>query len=284
MFQRINSFDNHLKIGVALKKSKFLSKDCFFSAMQEASQCCEYVFIDYEGARELLSPSEVASLLKILDNKLVLTIAVRGLEFHKRGNLLANYLRLALEWDNLRFCFVPGHPAYHSIDKSILVEENLHRFIEATRDFTRSEIFFGVENVPLSVIRRVWNRHENVVPFVLNGDHRLSRITKNNDNMALYSPFTTNSNLYNVAERMRGYLLRRQWTLKMLEKNGIEPSGVVREKHWMSLTQDVKKLLLLALDHFTLTDFNLQDRLLEFVRHQIKYLVLYPITLDDLSC
>lgn len=269
---------NNLSMGIALKKTKFETKSRFFSAVLNASRFCDFVFVDYEGAQELLSPSDVATLLNVVDSRLVLTIGVRGSEFHRRDDLLQQYLRLSREFDNFHFCFVPGHPAYQSVDKTIPLDGTLHRFITLARQFTSAEIFFGVENVPLRIMKSVTGSHEGIVPFVLNGERRVSAIAKHGSQLALYSPHATaNHDMIDIIERMQGYLLRRKWTWQQLEKLGYDKYAIMTSHQWRLWPTEVKQVMTMALDHFILTTHNLETRLREFMNHGITHLVLNPI-------
>ncbi len=281
MFQRISKNDGEMKVGISLKRTKFFSRELFLSTIVELSRWCEYIIVDYEGETNLLTPSEVDSLLQAMHGYLVLTIAVRGNEFYQNEYLFEAYLDVARKRNNLRFCFVPGHPAYQSVNKSIPLKNAMLQFIETTRDVQSSEIFIGVENVPFKTIQWILTRHDSLIPFLLNGDHRLPVMTNFFDNVAVYSPFTTNLDLDHVGERLRGYLFRRRHTWKLLEENGIKETSIQTRK-WSQLSSEVKNILLMALDHFALTPFNIDQRVAEFLQHRITHLILHPISTDSL--
>ncbi len=272
----------NLKTGISLKISRFLSTSHFVSVVVSASRFHEYVFIDYEGAECLLLPMDIEYLLQQMKRNLVLTIASRGIEFQQGSSLLQQYLALYRKYDNLQFCIVVGHPSYATVSRLIPLTRSLNHLFTQVKEIKDTELFFGVENIPLRMIRDITAKFSKVVPFVLNGDHRINKMASEFDDLALYTPFFFNVSVQAAVRLLKNYLLRRRYTRDLLAKTGLQVEKCLAED-WEQLFSEAKRVLLVSLEHYVLTPFNVQKRLTEFLEKKVSYIVGNPLLVEEIS-
>ncbi|MFX0015462.1 MAG: hypothetical protein ACFFB2_12485 [Promethearchaeota archaeon] len=79
-----------------------------------ADQYHNFVFLEYEGVKQLLHPKQLGAILEQIRHYLVFMVAVRGCEFHfQRKFLLENYIYSSRQYPSLLFCIVAGHSSNH---------------------------------------------------------------------------------------------------------------------------------------------------------------------------
>jgi hypothetical protein len=234
--------------------------------------------LDYEGLDNLLPIEDIKRLLRELNNSLVLTIAVRAIEFQNGSDLWRYYLDLFVKDPKLGLNIVAGHPAYN-IDKSLSVEEAIETFFADIRKRTNRSIFFGIDNISSKFIRKICQRFSPVILFGLNGDARLmngfSRKLEH-CTLAMYTPLAIASQkVENDINDLLPYLLRRRRIKQQLEN--IEETEIEKiSSTWSNSSEEVQKVIRDNLGRFILTNANLEEKMSEIKAHNIKLLVGYP--------
>jgi len=219
----------------------------------------------------------LAQVLEQIRHYLVFTIAVRGSEFHfQRKYLLENYLRIARIWPHLLFCIVAGHPSYPSIDTKLPSIKAFHNIFTRIREKSSSVLFLGVENIALSNIQNLCQLYSPLIPFILQGDSRLTS-NKFQPPLAVYSPLAHTIPAEEAIKSQLGYLIRRKATQQALKKGGynlvIPP---MNNQLWNELIPEIQSVLRSSFDRFVLTSQNLQIRIQEFIQKGVRLLVGYP--------
>lgn len=243
-----------------------------------ADQYHKFIFIDYEGKRNLLDPEQIKDILQQTSNYLVLTVSVRSAEFHfNRKFLLENYLRLTRSYHNLAFCVVAGHPAYPSVDSQIPVEKAFHYVLSRIRRITSTPLFLGTENLSSNLVIRLIQEYGYILPFLLHGDPRAIHTKLLKPPLAVYSPLTHLVSNEVAVKLLIEYLLRRRSTQLALTKKGYFPSIRVTPVKWEELSPGVKKILKSNLQKFVLNSNNFFSRIQEFLNNGVQLIVGNPV-------
>ncbi|MHA1974227.1 MAG: hypothetical protein ACTSW1_14605 [Candidatus Hodarchaeales archaeon] len=263
--------------GIALKRSRFYSRKAFFNAINFASKYHKYVFIDYEGIGNQLTTSQLEMLLEKTSNNIVLTIATRAKEFRNKGTFyFDNYLEL-LKYKNFQLNVVAGHPAYSTVSTKVSKEESLEEYVYKIADYSSSIIFLGTEGIRTKFIvnlRNLVKSSNSLVPFVLNGDHRLEDKTFYPP-LAVYSPLTHIVSDEEAIKYSLSYLLRRKEVSQEFLANGLNP--VLSKIEWKQIGQKHKKILLKMYKRFILGSSNFQKKLWMFKKSGVGLIVGNPM-------
>ncbi len=226
----------------------------------------------------LLSIQEIESLLRKLNNSLVLTIAVRAVEFQNGSDLWRSYLNLFADNPNMGLNIVAGHPAYN-IDQSISLKETLGKYFTEIRKRTDRPIFFGIDNISSKLVRKICQRFSPIIPFGLHGDKRLlNGFSKELEHctLAIYTPLAIASQKdEDDLDELLPYLLRRRSIKKQLLRIKKTSAGRIKSSQSTS-SEEVQKVIRDNLGDFILTDSNIEEKMVEFSSHNIKLLVGYP--------
>lgn len=263
--------------GIALKRTSFLRDHDFFEAIKISDKYHKFILIDYEGRKNLLKIGQLNSLLKQIQNILIFTIAVRGVEFHENnGILFENYLQLMKKYDNFSFCVVAGHPAYReSIDTGISTNKSFNDFVGRIREHVTTPILLGAENLSLKIINNLKNKFDPIIPIILHGDSRLFRGNRLKGSSAVYSPISYKIP-DNVAIRsLVGYLLRRKLTQSRIKNNDF--SYLELSYSWDKLPTNAQEILFQCYQQCTLTSANVKEKTQLFAKHGIRLIFGNPI-------
>ncbi len=237
-----------------------------------------FIFLDYEGQDHLLSIQAIRELVLQLKNNLVLTVAVRALEFQNGTDLWRSYLDLLDDCSNLSLNIVAGHPAYN-LNQTVLLKTAFQKFFSQIRKRTNRPIFFGIDNISSSLIKNVCQQYSPIIPFGLNGDARLKNgFSKDYENysLAVYAPLaTTIQKIDSSLDELLPYLLRRksiQDQLRCTEEWNPEQSYT----SWSTAPEKVQKVIKKNLNDYILTDSNIETKISEYKSQNIKLVVGYP--------
>lgn len=263
--------------GIALKYSKFTEKKDFLNSILTVDKHHSFIFVDYEGKDHLFSSKTIKELLHQINNTLVLTIAVRALEFQNGSDLWRSYLNIITDNSNISLNIVAGHSAYN-IDQTVSVKEALHKFLSQVRERTDRPVFLGIENLPVKIIKEICQLYSPVIPFALNGDDRLKNgfSKKIGVPLAIYAPMTLDTKqLEENIDELLPYLLRRKIIQNRLNstKKGRKE---LRSASWTGLTQEGQMIVKNSLNELIIVGSSLDDNLLQFKSQNVKIIVGYP--------
>jgi len=267
--------------GIALKRTNFPSINSYLNSILFADRYHRFIFIDYEGQKNLLDPDQVRSILEQTKNYIVFTISVRSAEFHmNRKYLLENYLRLLRSYPQLAFCIVAGHPAYPSVDTRIPIVKAFHYVLSRIRNKSDTPLFLGVENLSSKLIMQLIEKNGYIVPFLLHGDPRAiqSRILK--PPLAVYSPITHIVRDEVALKLLTSYLLRRRATQLDLAKRGYFPSIRSIPAKWDEISPGMKDILRTNFQKYVLTSQNFYSRIQAFSDNGVQLIVANPVIPD----
>ncbi|MHA1213725.1 MAG: hypothetical protein ACTSR2_15065 [Candidatus Hodarchaeales archaeon] len=266
--------------GVALKRSRFFSRKAFFKAIEFALKYHKYVFIDYEGIGNQLTPSQIKFLLEKTNNNIVVTIATRAKEFRSSGTFhFDNYLEL-FKYQNFKLNVVAGHPSCSTVNTRISKEGSLEDFVYKIGEHTNSVIFLGTEGIRTKFIENLRNlvkSSNSLIPFVLNGDYRL-REKVFYPPLAVYSPLTHIISEEEAMKHVLSYLLRRKETIQEFLGHGLNPALVSTK--WDKIGQGYKKVILEMYKRFILGSGNFQEQISMFRRSGVGLIVGNPMITD----
>lgn len=223
------------------------------------------------------------SILEQIKNILVLTIAVRGVEFlEKSFDLLGEYLELTQTYTNFTFCIVAGHPAYEdSIDTQTSSIKSFHKFFKRIREITDIPLFLGAENLSSDTINRLCNKYNPIMPFLLHGDKRAVRENRIQSPFAVYSPLIHTIPHEQAIQAVMGYLLRRRTTQQQLIREGLSSSEILPE--WDNLSKPIKRILHHSFDQYVLNSSNFRSRIKIFSRQGAQLIVGHPIVSENFN-
>lgn len=253
-------------------------------AISYADRFHHFIFLDYEGLHNLLSPSQLKTILEQINNFLVFTIAVRSGEFHfKRKYLLENYLRLARSYPNLSFCIVAGHPTYSSVNVKLPVVQAFHNVFTRIRRMTSLEVFLGIENLSTELIKQIIQQYKHIIPFILHGDPRAVRSGGLAPPLAVYSPLAHSIPDEEAIKPLLGYLLRRKATQYALKQKGYYFfTPPINKNFWDELLPGIKTILRSSFHRFVLTSQNFHSRMEAFLQNGIQLVVGNPVPTEHL--
>ncbi|MHA2156477.1 MAG: DUF7388 family protein [Candidatus Hodarchaeales archaeon] len=236
-----------------------------------------FVFLDYEGKDNLLTLKEIKDLLHQFNHTLVLTVAVRALEFQNGDGLWRSYLDILADNSNVSVNLVAGHSAYN-IDRNVSAKIALRKYIAHTRERTDRPIFLGVDNLSSTFVKSICQSYSGVIPFALNGDFRLMNGFSNSKKcpLAIYTPLTIKARqdeeTYND---VFPYLMRRKTIQQRLKAANILEEEL-KISSWSNLSQKAQTIIKDSLNELIITDANLNEKVKHFRSCNVRILVGYP--------
>ncbi|PWI46475.1 hypothetical protein CEE45_16615 [Candidatus Heimdallarchaeota archaeon B3_Heim] len=208
---------------------------------------------------------------------MVLTVAVRALEFQNGNDLLRSYLDMIADNSNLSLNLVAGHPAY-DIDQTVSVENALNKSFTQIRQRTDRPMFLGIENLSTRIIKSICRSYSPVIPFALNGDYRVMNgfSKKISCPLAIYTPLAIETDQFenNISDFLP-YLLRRRVLQDRLKAANLWKDELTNST-WSEFSRKAQKIIRYSLNELIITDANIDKKLMEFRSHNVKLLVGYP--------